>query len=97
MAERSLGISSLVLIPCFLCGRGKSSSWVVESHVPRCSGATTPSMEVAVMLPGRSRAAAGLAGSKDTLLLWGSWLHLKQVALSKAHVLKSHENVDGKG
>lgn len=47
-----------------------------------------------------SRAAAGMAGSKDTLgrrLLWGSSLHLKQVALSKAHVLKSHKSVDGKG
>lgn len=66
---------------------------MVESHVPRCTAVTTPAMEVAVMLPGRSRAAAGVAGSKDTLgrwLLWGSSLHLKQVALSKAHVLKSH-------
>lgn len=44
--------------------------------------------------------AAGVAKSKDTLrrwLLWGSSLHLKQVALSKAHVLKSHKSVDGKG
>lgn len=62
--------------------------------MPCCSAVTTPSMEVAVMLPGRSRAAAGVAGSKDTLR---RWLHLKQVVLSNAHVLESHESVDGKG
>lgn len=59
------------------------------------SAVTTPAMEVAV----KSRAAAGMARSKGRLgrrLLWGSSLHLKQAALSKAHVLKSPKSVDVK-
>lgn len=63
--------------------------------MPSCSAVTTPAMEVAVMLPGRSRAAAGVARSKDTAL--GQLAAFKAGSTHKAHVLKSHESVDGKG